>query len=50
MTLSHYRDAFWELGYLVIEDFFDADLMDQLNQIIKNHFSTDTGAGLTTRP
>jgi len=29
---------FWRDGYLILGDFFAADLMDRLNQVILNHF------------
>ena len=29
---------FWEEGYLVLDNFFNADLMDVLNQVILDHF------------
>lgn len=32
---------FWKNGYLVIEDFFDPQIMDELNTIILEHFGMD---------
>lgn len=33
--------SFWKQGYLVIENFFDSDLMDQLDEIITHHFGSN---------
>lgn len=41
MDLEQYREAFWENGYLVIEDFFDPDLMDHLDQVIMDHYGAN---------
>ena len=41
MDLAHYRDTFWEQGYLVIEDFFDAALMDHLDRVIMDHYGAN---------
>ena len=41
MDLAHYRDSFWENGYLVIEDFFDPDLMNHLDQVIMDHYGSN---------
>lgn len=38
MSDQDYSRDFWEQGYVVIENFFDDELMDQLNQLILNHF------------
>ena len=38
MDLNSYREKFWEEGYLVLEDFFAAHLMDTLNAIILEHY------------
>lgn len=31
-------ERFWQEGYPVLEDFFAADLMDRLNELIMDHF------------
>lgn len=41
MKYQNYAKDFWEQGYLVIEDFFEEELMDQLNQLIMNHFGSN---------
>jgi len=41
MNYKLYSKDFWEKGYLVIEDFFTADLMDHLNQKILSHFGNN---------
>ena len=41
MDLEQYRETFWENGYLVIEDFFDPDLMDHLDQVIMDHYGAN---------
>ena len=41
MDLTPYREAFWEDGYLVIEDFFDPALMGHLDQVIMDHYGSD---------
>ncbi|PWJ41894.1 phytanoyl-CoA dioxygenase family protein [Sediminitomix flava] len=38
MDITAYAQQFWEEGYLVIENFFEDELMDQLNQKIIDHF------------
>jgi hypothetical protein len=39
MTLpTHLSTQFWQEGYLVLDGFFDSELMDQLNQSILDHF------------
>ncbi|MCG8607865.1 phytanoyl-CoA dioxygenase family protein [bacterium] len=40
MDLVRYAEEFWENGYLVIENFFEHDLMDHLNQVILDYFGT----------
>ena len=36
--IQQYAQAFWENGYLIIEDFFASAQMDHLNQVITQHF------------
>lgn len=38
MNYSTLANEFWEEGYLVVDDFFDADLMDELDGLIVDHF------------
>ena len=37
-SLEHYREQFWTNGYLYLEGFFPADLMDDLDALICDHF------------
>lgn len=41
MNLQQLKDAFWEQGYLVLEKFFDVDLMNELDDIIVEHFGAN---------
>lgn len=36
------KTEFWENGYLILDEFFPADLMDEYQQIILDHFLTKT--------
>ena len=38
MDYAQLADRFWEQGYLVVEDMFDADLMDRYQALILEHF------------
>jgi ectoine hydroxylase-related dioxygenase (phytanoyl-CoA dioxygenase family) len=38
MNYKQYAEEFWKNGYLVIEDFFDQNMMDTLNTIILDHY------------
>ncbi len=38
LDLKEIRDEFWAKGYVVIEDFFDEALMDELHALILAHF------------
>ena len=38
MNVQEYAKQFWDQGYLVIENFFDSNLMDTLNRIILDHY------------
>ncbi len=38
MNYSTLADEFWEEGYLVVDDFFDVALMDELDGLVVNHF------------
>lgn len=38
MDYDNLAKSFWENGFLVIDNFFDDDLMDHLNKIILNHY------------
>lgn len=40
MDLKKETEEFWENGFLVIEEFFEEELMDQLNEVILQHFGT----------
>ncbi len=41
MNYQKPADQFWEQGFLLLEDFFDAALMDRYNQLILDHFGED---------
>lgn len=38
MNYQKYAREFWENGYLVIENFYSDELMDQLNEVILHHY------------
>ena len=38
MNLEHMRREFWQNGYLALHDFFDPDLMDEIDRKIRAHF------------
>lgn len=38
MNVTTYAKDFWEHGYLLIEDFFDPNMMDTVNAIILEHY------------
>lgn len=38
MSYNKYAKEFWENGFLVLEDFFDKNMMDTLNSIILDHY------------
>lgn len=38
MDYKKLATEFWENGYVILESFFDEDLMDEYNNIILNHF------------
>ena len=37
-TVKEYAQEFWENGFIVIEEYFDAHLMDRYNSMVLNHF------------
>ncbi len=37
-SLSEYAQEFWDQGFIILENYFDADLMDQCNAMILNHY------------
>lgn len=39
MDFDIYAKEFWENGYLILEDFFAAELMDELHELILAHFT-----------
>lgn len=41
MTTSQLTRAFWTDGYLVVDDFFDRTLMDELDRLIRAHYGRD---------
>lgn len=41
MTHPQLAQQFWQDGYLVLDDFFDPALMDELDALIQDHFGTD---------
>ena len=41
MNLEAIREEFWREGFVVLEDFFPADLMDQYNNLIMEHYGID---------
>lgn len=41
MDAKAWAKQFWEEGYLHIEGFFDAGMMDEFNEMILNHFGLD---------
>ena len=41
MNLRQLTEAFQETGYLVLEHFFEDDLMDRLDRLIRAHFGED---------
>jgi hypothetical protein len=41
MEMTNLSDTFWQQGYLVIEDFFSADIMDNLQSLILEHYGLD---------
>jgi len=38
MNISELTEQFWSVGYVVIDDFFESDLMDRMDAIIRGHF------------
>ena len=46
MDLEKIRKEFWENGYVIFENFFDADLMDEYNQKILDHFQSNPDSEL----
>ena len=43
MDVKKLADQFWEDGYLILENFFSDDDMDNLNQVILDHFGMQPG-------
>ena len=43
MNYQALAQTFWEQGYLVLENFFESDLMDRLNEISLKHFGMNPG-------
>jgi hypothetical protein len=41
MDFKKYAEEFWENGFICIENFFDAELMDHLNATILDHYGLD---------
>ena len=41
MNLEQLAETFWQQGYVLLEDFFDEALMDQLNDLIIGHFGVN---------
>lgn len=41
MELKEIKERFWREGYVVLENFFDDDLMDSYNEKIKEHYGVD---------
>ncbi len=41
MDIQALTEQFWRDGYLVIEDFFEPTVMDELDALIRDHFGTD---------
>ena len=41
MNYKQYAEEFWENGFISIENFFDAELMDHLNATILDHYGLD---------
>ena len=38
MNLEKLRQEFWQNGYLALDDFFNSDLMDEIDKNIRNYF------------
>lgn len=41
MDFSECAERFWDDGYLVLDSFFNPELMGELNDLIKQHFGAD---------
>ena len=41
MNMEHLKNEFWEQGYLVLDDFFDAGLMDRMDAAIRQYFGDE---------
>lgn len=41
MELKQIKEHFWNKGYVILENFFDNNLMDAYNEKIKNHYGMD---------
>jgi ectoine hydroxylase-related dioxygenase (phytanoyl-CoA dioxygenase family) len=41
MNLEQLKARFWEEGYLVLDEFFEAKLMDRMDTAIREHFGDD---------
>ncbi len=41
MNTPEIAKQFWEEGYIVLEKFFDDDLMDEYNELIQHHYGLD---------
>lgn len=41
MDVNKYAQEFWENGFIVLEDFFDENMMDTLNAIILDHYGLE---------
>ncbi|MDR9414800.1 MAG: phytanoyl-CoA dioxygenase family protein [Gracilimonas sp.] len=37
-SLIELSNQFWEKGYIILEEYFDSDLMDEYNEMILNHY------------
>ena len=36
--LAAYTQEFWDKGFIILEEYFDSDLMDRYNQMILDHY------------
>lgn len=41
MDIKQIASDFWENGFVVLDNFFDADLMDELHQLSSDHYGVD---------
>ena len=38
---KQYAEQFWKDGYLILENFFREEVMDEANQMIQQHYGMD---------